>query len=319
MQNSRILFIIPYFGKFGALFPLFLNSCKDNPTINWLIITDDRTAYNYPLNVKVVYMTFDELRSQFQQIFDFPILLNSPYKLCDFKPTYGKVFEDYLAEYDFWGHCDTDLIFGNIREFLTEDILSNSDKIFSRGHLSIYRNSPYMNDFYRTNTDGYYKIAYSCCRNIAFDEWGGKFGISNFFKKYLPESRFYDEILFDDLSTTESNFIPSQKRNQSYKNIIYSYNSNGITKYAIIPNVKGCGDVMHMEPVLYVHFQKRQMKIEIDSMSNYLIVPNRIIPFAPLSEQRVKHLGKKELINTQYIKIKIGNLKRILKGFSKDK
>ena len=34
-----------------------------------------------------------------------------------------------MVGYDFWGHCDMDLIWGDIRNFITEDVLSKYDKI----------------------------------------------------------------------------------------------------------------------------------------------------------------------------------------------
>ena len=41
---KTILFICPYFGKLPiAHMKLWLLSCEKNPTINWLILTDDYT------------------------------------------------------------------------------------------------------------------------------------------------------------------------------------------------------------------------------------------------------------------------------------
>ena len=54
---------------------------------------------------------------------DFEIVLNEPYDLCDFKVAYGEIFQEYLEPYDFWGFCDCDLIYGDIRHFLTEELL----------------------------------------------------------------------------------------------------------------------------------------------------------------------------------------------------
>lgn len=41
------------------------------------------------------------MKERIQRIFDFPISLERPYKLCDYKPSYGEVFKDELAGYDF--------------------------------------------------------------------------------------------------------------------------------------------------------------------------------------------------------------------------
>ena len=52
---KKVAYVIPYFGKFPKGFDLFLMSCRNNPTIDWLIFTDDHTSYEYPSNVKVYY------------------------------------------------------------------------------------------------------------------------------------------------------------------------------------------------------------------------------------------------------------------------
>ena len=54
-----------------------------------------------PKNVKVIKSTFEDIRNIIQSKFDFKIILDQPYKLCDYKPSYGYVFEEYIKEYDF--------------------------------------------------------------------------------------------------------------------------------------------------------------------------------------------------------------------------
>lgn len=63
----KIIIILPYFGKFDSLFIFWLQSCAYNNTIDFLVITDDKTKYNYPQNVKVVYDTFMRLREKFSR------------------------------------------------------------------------------------------------------------------------------------------------------------------------------------------------------------------------------------------------------------
>lgn len=145
---KTILFICPYFGKLPiAHMKLWLLSCEKNPTINWLILTDDYTEeLKYPSNVKVVYTTLEAIKQQVQKMFDFPIYLDHPYKLCDYKPAYGYIFPEYTKGYDYWGHCDmTDCIFGNLRKFLTDEFLTGADKFLYLGHMTIYRNTDEVN------------------------------------------------------------------------------------------------------------------------------------------------------------------------------
>lgn len=37
----KCAFVLPYYGKFGNYFQLFLNSCATNTDYDWLIFTDD--------------------------------------------------------------------------------------------------------------------------------------------------------------------------------------------------------------------------------------------------------------------------------------
>lgn len=172
-MKYKIALVLPYFGRFNNYFQLFLNSCKCNPEIDFLIYTDDETSYDYPKNVILRRMFFEDFKKIIQNNFDFPISLTTPYKLCDFKPTYGEVLKHELAGYDFWGHCDCDLIWGKITDFISDTLLESYDKLFSRGHLTIYRNSPEVNSLYRQQTIFDYKAILSSTKSYAFDEWGG--------------------------------------------------------------------------------------------------------------------------------------------------
>ena len=66
-----IAYVVPFFGKFPKGFQFWLLSCKCNPSIDWLIFTDDKTPYDYPENVKVTYWTFDQMKKKVQAIYDF--------------------------------------------------------------------------------------------------------------------------------------------------------------------------------------------------------------------------------------------------------
>ena len=66
-------------------------------------------------------------------------------KYATTKPAYGAIFEDYLIGVDFWGHCDLDIVFGDIRSFITDEMLEEYDVItakkeFLAGHFTLYNN-----------------------------------------------------------------------------------------------------------------------------------------------------------------------------------
>lgn len=127
---KSIAFVIPWGGNLPVYFQLWLESCRRNPSVDFLVFTDDCTEYNYPDNVKVHYMSFEQMKELFQKHYDFPLSISAPYKFCDFRPAFGEIFSDYLVGYDYWGHCDVDLIWGDIRKFVTDDVLTKYKRIF---------------------------------------------------------------------------------------------------------------------------------------------------------------------------------------------
>jgi len=150
---KKICIIIPYFGKWPDWINYFLLSCKYNATIDWLFLTDCEPPAIQANNLifkKISLQAFNQLASH---KLNMNINIKHPYKLCDFKPAYGKIFEDYLKNYDFWGYGDLDLVYGNIRKFINNDILSKFDIISSHsnfvpGHFCLLRNSPIIINLY---------------------------------------------------------------------------------------------------------------------------------------------------------------------------
>jgi hypothetical protein len=134
---KTIAFVVVWMGEFPNYFDLWLNSCEKNSTVDFWIFTDHASSTpprKLSSNIKIVSMTFDQVKARFQKLFDFEISLERAYKLCDYKPAYGEAFADYLGAYDFWGYCDVDLIWGDIRHFVTDEILEQNEKIFTLGH-----------------------------------------------------------------------------------------------------------------------------------------------------------------------------------------
>ncbi|MBE6817021.1 MAG: hypothetical protein E7520_04890 [Ruminococcaceae bacterium] len=210
-----IAYVIPYFGKFPKYMKLWLMSTGCNPTVDFLIFTDDKTEYDYPENVKVTYMSFDEMKSKAQSVFDFDICLEKPYKICDFRPAYGQIFKSELEGYDFWGHCDIDLIWGNIRKFYTDEILNQYERIGFNGHSTLYRNTPEVNARYRHISEKFenYIEVFSTDRGYAFDE---PYMQSIYEERGIP---VYMGIDFANLAKYDYSFNLSwQTEEEKYKN-----------------------------------------------------------------------------------------------------
>lgn len=154
----KVGFIIPYFGKWPIWFPAFLQSCASNPTIDWIFFTDCEIPDPKPDNVLFFKSTLQEVKKLACEKISMEVNLRNPRKLCDLKPTYGHVFEEYLKGYDFWGFCDIDIIWGDIRAFITDEILWEYDLITSRketisGHFTILKNNDANRSLYRTDDE----------------------------------------------------------------------------------------------------------------------------------------------------------------------
>ena len=151
--------IICYFGKLPWYFDYYVHSCRYNPTIDFYIVTDDSTyAKATPPNLKLIKKTLSEINILATKKLGFLVDIKDSYKLCDFKPTYGVLFSDILSSYDFWAFGDIDVIYGNIRNFITEDLLQNFDLISVRpdwipGCFLLFRNNEKMNKLYTHSKD----------------------------------------------------------------------------------------------------------------------------------------------------------------------
>lgn len=265
---NRIVIVIPYFGSFRKDFQFWLSSVAYNHSIDFLLFTD-QTVNDAPANLTVIPFTLRRIESVIQEKIDSSISLTSPYKLCDFKPTYGHIFEEYLEGYDFWGHCDNDLIFGDIRHFLTDDILRDYDRILVRGHLTLYRNSDEINHIYqKVEQPNCYEV-FNSPKIFAFDEWGGT---TRYWYSHLSD-KLFDELLFDDILQTHYEFISAQKLKveKKVKRVIFAFDRGKLFRYYLK------GNKLHREETLYAHFQKRTLDICTQSYDKFVIVPNKYV------------------------------------------
>ncbi len=149
-SSHSIALLIPYFGTWPEWMDAMLVSCAGNPDIDWHFISDCGEPSAHPPNVYFHTSTFQEVCTLATQALGFPVHLTRAYKLCDLKPAYGLMFSDLLTDYDFWGHCDPDILWGSIRKFMTPKRLDRYDILTTRkkalaGHFCIYRNEERIN------------------------------------------------------------------------------------------------------------------------------------------------------------------------------
>jgi len=273
------MLIVPYFGKMPLYYKIWEMSARKNSTIDFLIITDDKSTIGKD-NIKVIHMKFEELKKRIQKIFDFDICLEKPYKLCDYKPAYGLIFEDELKGYDFWGHCDIDLVFGDIRHFVTDRILEENDKVYEHGHFCLYRNIPQVTQILKNDgpyPEFNYKETYSTNDVFGFDEFHGMVCKSHRLnlQMYLNTNDFFD------CKTDHLYFRDAFHMDKTVRTVI-RYENGKLFAIEITEKEakkKNFSNVRYRE-IMYFHFQKRVLKgiEEIKEFkNNFWIIPNKLI------------------------------------------
>lgn len=286
---KKIAYILPYFGHLPKEFGFWLISCQMNPTVDWLLFTDDRTKFNYPPNVKVTYCTFEDIKNKAQACFDFPIVLNRPYKLCDYKAAYGDIFKNELTGYDYWGMCDLDLVWGNIREFLTDEILEKYDRIGNQGHSTLFKNNPDVNLRYKKCIGGLlnYRDVYTSEKSFCFDE-SGLDAIYN-----ALEIPYYHEVNFAHLLKYNAGFflglLPEEEAYKNNRQVLLWKDGNVFRFYLHEDKVK-------KEKYMYCHFWCRPITYTPKNYSvnkQYLMYADKVIEWnSPITSSVLKKYGR---------------------------
>lgn len=153
MQQNVILFI-PYFGKWPSYFPIFLFSTRYNDKIRFYFLTDCPIPDNYPDNVTFQQFSLQNFKSLVESKLGIKPLLNSGYKVCDFRPAFAVLFSEILGTHSYWGYCDIDLILGETNRFLSFINYQDYDIISCRpewitGSFALFKNTPKINRLFQ--------------------------------------------------------------------------------------------------------------------------------------------------------------------------
>lgn len=266
----KTLVINLYFGKRPDYFDLFLISCAKNPKIDFLFFVDFDVPFDIPENVKFVNRTFKEVVKLFQLNFDFNIALNFPYKLTDFQPAIGEVLQAHLKDYHWWGHCDFDMVFGDLSAIVKLAEESNYVKILRQGHLTLYKNDAEINKVYRNDfakldllisqngenihmaypNDGVYmryKDVLTTDKIYAFDEF---WGVDRLF--YMSNLPVYREPVMADISY-KSTFV-KMTAHKNYVGQYFIWEGGKVSRKSLFNRS------VNLDSYPYIHLQKRKMK-----------------------------------------------------------
>lgn len=251
-MREKVCIIVAYFGCFPNYFPLWLKSCEMNPEVDFILITDAEVD-NCPKNIKVYKSELGEIQKKATEILGFEASLFRPYKLCDYKPMYGLLFKELLEGYDYWGHSDVDLVFGDLQDCFQKYKLDQYDRFLPLGHLSLYRNTDEVNNRYKSEklVPGY-KDVYSNERSYVFDEMRG---MTKFYHDFFQHS-FFEKRVFVDISAIYHRYrvvaeYPYDKKPRNYAYQTFTWEKGKCYREWID---KG---ILKKEEYVYIHFKKR--------------------------------------------------------------
>lgn len=263
---KKIIFINPWFGPLRDDFYFWLKSVEHNPSVDFLMPTD-QDIITPPNNVKVIKTDLAFIEKLAKKYVWEGCVISKPYKMCDYKVAYGEMFQDYIKKYDFWGHCDADMIFGDIRHFVPDEFLDKYDRLGVDGFFSLFRNTPEINAIYRKAGD--IKQIFTNQKPFGFDEWGlNHDGTAHYWMNNLKDKVWLDKV-FDNLAPYHYGFYSGtvRKFHLDIKNVMFSFENGKLFRYG---TKNGC---VVKDESLYVHIQKRPVYIATKVDDCFSIVP----------------------------------------------
>src|SRR5690554_405212 len=306
---KSILLIIPYFGKWPLWFDAYLLSVAANPTIQWLCPTDCKIPKHHPTNITFLPTTLSELNRHVNAVVEVEVPLN-PRKFCDLKPAYAEIFADQVQGYDFWGISDMDVIWGDIRKFMTADLLNEYDIISSRkenisGHFNLFRNTKQVNSLYKKLPN------YKALFEVSEFKWTDEIVLSNYIKtdpafKLLGLKEYWPSILCNQERGRDSH--------QEYHLDKWLWEDG---KMLELKN----GEVIN--EVMYLHFMnwKRTMKyseVNYDDQPKQFYISYNGMHYKPHSGFVKSLNGFKNLFTGYYARLKKKEIKSKVVRFTKN-
>ncbi len=258
LRRHKVAMILFYFGAVPPFFDLWRRSAEANEDFDFLIYTDMALPVPAGSNVRVMPTTWDAWRERVRErLGERRLVLNAPYKMTDYRTALGKVVEEDIAGYDFFGVGDMDVIYGDLSDFITDDLLDSYDRLFYHGHFQLYRNTEKMRSLYRAEyphilTFRYVKSTRYICHS---DESGACAWAS----EYDPTVRMYFDWLFYDPPFRYYKFREGKTEDEAY----CLWRGGKLTLHHA-----GGGE----RELLYIHLQHRKMTDEHHSDRAFAIL-----------------------------------------------
>jgi hypothetical protein len=242
-----------------------------------MFVTDckPQISCDIPDNFHILPMDFNNMVELIKNKLGGWCVCHGPYKLCDYRPAYGLLFSEQIRNYDYWGHCDIDMLFGDLKKYIETPMEDGYNKIFNFGHLTLYKNTKDNNMAFKLNFSGInYKFVFSHNFSFGFDETKGmcllyeENDISSYTDNYaLDVVRPLKIILpFRQPHTGSKKIELYHRKNYTQQIIVWD---NGHILHCYIDEGK-----LRSHEYAYVHFQKREFISNKVVSNEFAILPN---------------------------------------------
>lgn len=155
-MDNKIILIQLWFGKIPDYFWYHIETTKNLENIDFLLVTDQDVDLKLQ-NYKVIKVTPVEIENKVSAMLNYEYKIENFRKINDLKSCYGELFEDEIANYQYFGFYDIDTLFGDFKKWIFPhipeyDVISFADSLYHNrlgGPLTIIRNTYDFRRLYR--------------------------------------------------------------------------------------------------------------------------------------------------------------------------
>lgn len=255
-KEMGICLINCFFGQRPAGLSFVLDAFAQNTTVNFLLFSDCISPNDTPDNITVIPSTLTDIRKLAAAKLGLPVHITHPYKLCDFYAAYGKIFEDYLVPFSFWGTVDLDVLLGHIPTFITSGLLNNHDVIsghedYVAGHFTLYRNTPAITTLYSQSHD--VERVFLAEKHMGFEECGQRWMEFRKRKKLA-----YSKSKIDSITHVLRRLAKKNQARVSFNPFVRERTLLHNTHWLLAWQNGHLYDVVDDQEILYFHFHMMQ-------------------------------------------------------------
>lgn len=131
MSKPKVGVILTWVGPWRPWIELTLHSFSGNVGFDLHILSPQPPPMALARNIRHHPFSVADFSQRIGHLLGTEFTLKRPYKLCDFRPTFGHLFADILKDYEFWGWCDEDIVWGDLARSFPESVLGSYDIITS--------------------------------------------------------------------------------------------------------------------------------------------------------------------------------------------